>query len=172
MGFEPTVPKGHNGFRDRPIRPLSHPSSSQTAAHSLVHPKMRPIVARAKRRPVLGAKKVTGPAAFERSPCGLRKEPVTGEHRMVVDGWTPRSWRPGNIIRGRRSRQPMSTPFGTWASRCNFGERLIEPARPGKPVNLNGRWVGQVGWRASDARGAPIEGVPLGATLKRPRTRA
>jgi hypothetical protein len=27
VGFEPTVPKGHNGFRDRPIRPLSHPSS-------------------------------------------------------------------------------------------------------------------------------------------------
>jgi integrase len=26
VGFEPTVPKGHNGFRDRPIRPLSHPS--------------------------------------------------------------------------------------------------------------------------------------------------
>jgi hypothetical protein len=31
VGFEPTVPKGHNGFRDRPIRPLSHPSSSQYA---------------------------------------------------------------------------------------------------------------------------------------------
>jgi hypothetical protein len=28
VGFEPTVPIGHNGFRDRPIRPLSHPSSS------------------------------------------------------------------------------------------------------------------------------------------------
>jgi hypothetical protein len=26
VGFEPTVPNGHNGFRDRPIRPLSHPS--------------------------------------------------------------------------------------------------------------------------------------------------
>ncbi len=29
VGFEPTVPRGHNGFRDRPIRPLSHPSSEQ-----------------------------------------------------------------------------------------------------------------------------------------------
>ncbi len=28
VGFEPTVPIGHNGFRDRPIRPLSHPSRS------------------------------------------------------------------------------------------------------------------------------------------------
>ena len=26
VGFEPTVPIRHNGFRDRPIRPLSHPS--------------------------------------------------------------------------------------------------------------------------------------------------
>ncbi len=26
VGFEPTVPIGHSGFRDRPIRPLSHPS--------------------------------------------------------------------------------------------------------------------------------------------------
>jgi hypothetical protein len=27
VGFEPTVPKGDNGFRDRPIRPLSHLSA-------------------------------------------------------------------------------------------------------------------------------------------------
>src|SRR5262245_18901150 len=27
VGFEPTVPiAGHNGFRDRPVRPLRHPS--------------------------------------------------------------------------------------------------------------------------------------------------
>ena len=26
VGFEPTVRMTHNGFRDRPIRPLSHPS--------------------------------------------------------------------------------------------------------------------------------------------------
>ncbi len=26
VGFEPTVPRRHNGFRDRPIRPLSHSS--------------------------------------------------------------------------------------------------------------------------------------------------
>src|SRR5579863_2396156 len=26
VGFEPTVRSTHNGFRDRPIRPLSHPS--------------------------------------------------------------------------------------------------------------------------------------------------
>src|SRR5947207_2266454 len=26
VGFEPTVGRTHNGFRDRPIRPLSHPS--------------------------------------------------------------------------------------------------------------------------------------------------
>ena len=31
VGFEPTVPTGHNGFRDRPIRPLSHPSGRQRA---------------------------------------------------------------------------------------------------------------------------------------------
>jgi hypothetical protein len=34
VGFEPTEPKGLNGFRDRPIRPLSHPSG--------VHPSPRP----------------------------------------------------------------------------------------------------------------------------------
>ncbi len=28
MGFEPTVPGGHNGFRDRPIQPLSHLSET------------------------------------------------------------------------------------------------------------------------------------------------
>ena len=27
VGFEPTVPKGYNGFRDRPVRPLRHPSA-------------------------------------------------------------------------------------------------------------------------------------------------
>ena len=27
VGFEPTVPIGYNGFRDRPIRPLWHPSA-------------------------------------------------------------------------------------------------------------------------------------------------
>ncbi len=31
VGFEPTVPQGHNGFRDRPIRPLSHPSVAKTS---------------------------------------------------------------------------------------------------------------------------------------------
>ena len=29
VGFEPTVPMRHNGFRDRPIRPLSHPSGEE-----------------------------------------------------------------------------------------------------------------------------------------------
>ena len=28
VGFEPTVPRRHNGFRDRPIQPLSHLSVS------------------------------------------------------------------------------------------------------------------------------------------------
>ena len=28
MGFEPTVRKAYNGFRDRPIRPLWHPSEA------------------------------------------------------------------------------------------------------------------------------------------------
>ncbi len=27
VGFEPTVRKAHNGFRDRPVRPLRHPST-------------------------------------------------------------------------------------------------------------------------------------------------
>jgi site-specific DNA recombinase len=31
VGFEPTVPIGHNGFRDRPIRPLSHPSGRKAS---------------------------------------------------------------------------------------------------------------------------------------------
>ena len=29
VGFEPTVPRGYNGFRDRPIRPLSHASVAE-----------------------------------------------------------------------------------------------------------------------------------------------
>ena len=29
VGFEPTVRSAHNGFRDRPIRPLSHPSGGR-----------------------------------------------------------------------------------------------------------------------------------------------
>ena len=30
VGFEPTVPgKGYNGFRDRPDRPLRHPSAQR-----------------------------------------------------------------------------------------------------------------------------------------------
>jgi hypothetical protein len=29
VGFEPTVPQGHNGFRDRPIQPLSHLSFTE-----------------------------------------------------------------------------------------------------------------------------------------------
>ena len=28
VGFEPTVRKAYNGFRDRPIRPLWHPSEA------------------------------------------------------------------------------------------------------------------------------------------------
>ncbi len=32
VGFEPTVPSRHNGFRDRPIRPLSHSSVEQISA--------------------------------------------------------------------------------------------------------------------------------------------
>ncbi len=31
VGFEPTVGRTHNGFRDRPIRPLSHPSEDQAS---------------------------------------------------------------------------------------------------------------------------------------------
>ena len=31
VGFEPTVPIRHNGFRDRPIRPLWHPSADGAA---------------------------------------------------------------------------------------------------------------------------------------------
>ena len=27
VGFEPTVRKAHNGFRDRPVRPLRHPTA-------------------------------------------------------------------------------------------------------------------------------------------------
>ena len=38
VGFEPTVPFEHNGFRDRPIQPLSHlsarPSVAETASDS------------------------------------------------------------------------------------------------------------------------------------------
>ncbi len=29
VGFEPTVPKGYSGFRDRPVRPLRHLSQAQ-----------------------------------------------------------------------------------------------------------------------------------------------
>jgi hypothetical protein len=29
VGFEPTVRMTYNGFRDRPIRPLSHPSGGE-----------------------------------------------------------------------------------------------------------------------------------------------
>jgi hypothetical protein len=32
VGFEPTVPKGYNGFRDRPDRPLWHPSAKGAGA--------------------------------------------------------------------------------------------------------------------------------------------
>ena len=32
VGFEPTVRKAHNGFRDRPVRPLRHPSAAGLAA--------------------------------------------------------------------------------------------------------------------------------------------
>ncbi len=32
VGFEPTVPKGHNGFRDRPVRPLRHLSACRRHA--------------------------------------------------------------------------------------------------------------------------------------------
>jgi hypothetical protein len=31
VGFEPTVGRTHNGFRDRPIRPLSHPSGVEAS---------------------------------------------------------------------------------------------------------------------------------------------
>ena len=31
VGFEPTVPIGHNGFRDRPVRPLRHLSADRVA---------------------------------------------------------------------------------------------------------------------------------------------
>ena len=30
--FEPTVRKAHNGFRDRPVRPLRHPSNRPETA--------------------------------------------------------------------------------------------------------------------------------------------
>ena len=36
MGFEPTVPMRHNGFRDRPIRPLSHSSGRDASRSDLV----------------------------------------------------------------------------------------------------------------------------------------
>ena len=36
VGFEPTVPRGHNGFRDRPIRPLSHSSGDDASRCDLV----------------------------------------------------------------------------------------------------------------------------------------
>src|SRR5690606_5084248 len=32
VGFEPTVPKGYNGFRDRPVRPLRHLSAPDRTA--------------------------------------------------------------------------------------------------------------------------------------------
>ncbi len=32
VGFEPTVPIRHNGFRDRPVRPLRHPSAIDIAS--------------------------------------------------------------------------------------------------------------------------------------------
>ena len=36
VGFEPTVPMRHNGFRDRPIRPLSHSSGRDASRSDLV----------------------------------------------------------------------------------------------------------------------------------------
>jgi hypothetical protein len=36
VGFEPTVPMRHNGFRDRPIRPLSHSSGRDPSRSDLV----------------------------------------------------------------------------------------------------------------------------------------
>ncbi len=33
VGFEPTVTRSHNGFRDRPIRPLSHPSEFKASGN-------------------------------------------------------------------------------------------------------------------------------------------
>jgi hypothetical protein len=36
VGFEPTVRRTYNGFRDRPIRPLSHPSREETRRRALV----------------------------------------------------------------------------------------------------------------------------------------
>ena len=38
VGFEPTVRRTYNGFRDRPIRPLSHPSGRRG------YPNRRPVM--------------------------------------------------------------------------------------------------------------------------------
>ena len=42
VGFEPTVPMRHNGFRDRPIRPLSHSSGRDATRSDLVRRLGRP----------------------------------------------------------------------------------------------------------------------------------
>ena len=49
VGFEPTVPIRHNGFRDRPVRPLRHPSApaSRSAGGALIegsHPGKLPVL--------------------------------------------------------------------------------------------------------------------------------
>ena len=43
VGFEPTVPMRHNGFRDRPIRPLSHSSGGETSRSGLFRLGGRPL---------------------------------------------------------------------------------------------------------------------------------
>ena len=45
MGFEPTVPlTGHNGFRDRPDRPLWHPSAGEAFTYRYRREKSRKTI--------------------------------------------------------------------------------------------------------------------------------
>ena|GEM_PF-6222120 len=37
LGFEPRVPKGHNGFRDRPVQPLRHLSKGARCVFSVTY---------------------------------------------------------------------------------------------------------------------------------------
>src|SRR5579875_1861261 len=85
VGFEPTVRRTYNGFRDRPIRPLSHPSGEETRRRA---PRRSSVIeARCPSRPAsTGPPQVGSPAAAQQlgPPAGPYNPQAAAEAMLAA----------------------------------------------------------------------------------------